>query len=176
MSASIIINKVRRIKLLILDVDGVLTDGRIWITPDGQEAKFFHTHDGLGIKLLQKAGINVAVISGRSSPVVNLRMKELGIDHIYQGQTSKITAFEELINHFNLTAEAIAYMGDDIIDLPVMKQVGLSIAVANAVSDVKSQADWLTQKTGGQGAVREVCDLILNVHANHSKDFSQSLP
>lgn len=156
-----IAQKIEKIKLLILDVDGVLTDGKIWLTPDGNEMKSFHTHDGMGIKNLQNAGIAVAVISSRNSPIVTTRMQELGVQHIYQGQVSKIAAFEELLSLLNLSKDAVAYVGDDLPDLPVMAQVGLSIAVANAVARVKQQSDWETQQTGGYGAVREVCDLIL---------------
>lgn len=156
-----IAQKIEKIKLLILDVDGVLTDGKIWLTPDGNEMKSFHTHDGMGIKNLQNAGIAVAVISSRNSAIVTTRMQELGVQHIYQGQVSKIAAFEELLSLLNLSKDAVAYVGDDLPDLPVMTQVGLSIAVANAVARVKQQSDWETQQIGGYGAVREVCDLIL---------------
>lgn len=162
MSNDSITEKFRRIQLLILDVDGVLTDGKIWLTPDGSEMKSFHTHDGMGIKNLQNAGIPVAIISSRNSAIVTARMQELGVRHIYQGQTQKIVAFEELLSQLNISKDAVAYVGDDLPDLPVMKQVGLSIAVANAVTQVKQQSDWQTQQTGGHGAVREVCDMILH--------------
>ncbi len=160
-AAAAIAQKIQKIKLLILDVDGVLTDGKIWLTPDGAEMKSFHTHDGMGIKNLQNAGIPVAVISSRTSPIVTTRMQELGVKYIYQGQASKTAAFEALLSLLNLSKDAVAYVGDDLPDLPVMNQVGFSIAVANAVARVKQQSDWETQQTGGHGAVREVCDLLL---------------
>jgi len=159
--------KFRRIKLLILDVDGVLTDGKIWLTPDGNEMKSFHAHDGMGIKNLQKTGIPVAVISSRNSSIVTKRMHELGVTHIYQGQTTKLSAFEELVSLLNIPKDAIAYVGDDLVDLPVMEQVGLSIAVANAVTSVKEQADWQTQTMGGHGAVREVCDRLIQLSSKN---------
>lgn len=160
----LISQKASKIKLLILDVDGVLTDGKIWMTADGKEAKSFHIHDGLGIKQLQAAGIKIAIISGRSCPIVSSRMKELGVEHVYQGQDSKTIVLEKLMRQLNLPSEAIAYVGDDLIDLPIMERVGFSVAVANAVIAVKQRADWQTMNVGGQGAVREVCDLILSSH------------
>ena len=156
-----LLEKFRNIKLLILDVDGVLTDGKIWLTANGEEMKSFHTHDGLGIQSLQRAGILIAIISSRQSVIVEHRMQELGVTHVYQGQASKIAAFETLITKLRLPEDATAYVGDDLPDLPVMTKVGLSIAVNNAVAPVKACADWHTQRNGGEGAVREVCDMIL---------------
>jgi 3-deoxy-D-manno-octulosonate 8-phosphate phosphatase (KDO 8-P phosphatase) len=154
-------NKIKSIKLLILDVDGVLTDGTFYLSTDGVELKGFHTQDGLGIKQLQKAGITVAIISSRSSKAVDIRMEELGVTHVYQGIVSKLSAYNELVTKLQLTPDQIAYMGDDLPDLPVMEQVGISIAPANAVSVVKKQADWKTMRAGGQAAVREVSDMML---------------
>lgn len=162
MLTSFIEQKIRNIKLLILDVDGVLTDGKIWLTPNGDEMKSFHIHDGMGIKNLQNAGIPIAIISNRKSSIVTARMQELGVQHIYQGKASKISVFEALLSQLNLSKNTVAYVGDDLADLPVMEQVGLSIAVANAVAQVKEQSDWQTKKIGGNGAVREVCDMILH--------------
>ncbi len=156
-------NKIKNIKLLILDVDGVLTDGTFYLSNEGVELKGFHTQDGLGIKLLQKAGIDVAIISSRKSKAVEIRMAELGVTHVYQGIASKLSAFDEIMNILSLTADKVAYMGDDLPDLPVMKKVNLSIAPANAVTVVKQQADWKTARRGGQAAVREVADTILNI-------------
>ncbi|MBS0350029.1 MAG: HAD-IIIA family hydrolase [Proteobacteria bacterium] len=149
------------IKCLILDVDGVLTDGTIWITEQGTEIKRFHIHDGVGIKNLQKAGIEVAIISGRSSASVTRRMAELQIQHVYQGCTDKLAVFNQLLKQLNIAALQTAYMGDDLPDIPVMKAVGLSIAVANACQEVKAVAHWHTTKKGGEGAVREICDRLL---------------
>jgi 3-deoxy-D-manno-octulosonate 8-phosphate phosphatase (KDO 8-P phosphatase) len=149
------------IKCLILDVDGVLTDGTIWITEQGTEIKRFHIHDGVGIKNLQKAGIEVAIISGRHSASVTKRMAELQITHVYQACSDKLVVFHQLINKLGISALETAYMGDDLPDLAVMKAVGLSIAVANACQEVKEIAHWQTTKKGGEGAVREVCDRLL---------------
>ena len=170
MSTPDLISKARAIQLLILDVDGVLTDGKIWMTADGQEMKSFHIHDGLGIQLLQQAGIKVAIISGRHCPVVTRRMKALGVEHVYQGQSLKTKALNELMLLLQLPPQSIAYVGDDLVDLPVMTQVGLSIAVANAVTAVKQQAMWQTHHPGGHGAVREVCDFILSAHGRISPE------
>jgi len=148
-------------KCLILDVDGVLTDGSIWLTETGAELKRFHIHDGLGIKLLQQAGISVAIISGRSSPCVTARMAELEVQHVYQGCGDKLAVFQKLLNTLGILALETAYMGDDLPDIPVMQAVGLSIAVANARPEVKAVAHWLTEKNGGEGAVREICDRLL---------------
>jgi 3-deoxy-D-manno-octulosonate 8-phosphate phosphatase (KDO 8-P phosphatase) len=149
------------IKLLICDVDGVLSDGRIYMGNAGEELKTFHTHDGFGIKALMHIGIQVAVITGRSSQIVQRRMQALGVQHIYQGQGDKLPAFQDLLNKLGLTASQTAYIGDDVIDLPVMRQALLGVAVANAHPCVLQQADWVTRTRGGEGAVREVCDLIL---------------
>lgn len=149
------------IKLLILDVDGVLTDGTIWLTTQGEEIKRFHTHDGVGLKRLQNAGVQIAVISGRASQSVSARMAELNITLVFQNCHDKMIVFENLINELNIKPQEVAYIGDDLPDLLVMRRVGLSIAVANACSEVKAIANWHTQKEGGMGAVREACDRLL---------------
>jgi 3-deoxy-D-manno-octulosonate 8-phosphate phosphatase (KDO 8-P phosphatase) len=159
--ANTILTLASKIKLLICDVDGVLSDGRIYMGNDGEELKTFHTHDGFGMKALMQVGIDVAVITGRSSQIVQRRMQALGVTHIYQGQGDKLPAFNDLLNKLGLTASETAYIGDDVIDLPVMHQALLGIAVANAHPIVLQQADWVTRTRGGEGAVREVCDLIL---------------
>ncbi len=151
------------IKCLILDVDGVLTDGGIWLTEQGLELKRFHIHDGLGIKRLQNAGFMVAIISGRHSACVTARMAELQVKYVYQGCTDKLETFKIFIKEVGLKPNEIAYMGDDLPDLPVMQAVGLSIAVANACPEVKAIAQWHTLKNGGEGAVREICDKLLNI-------------
>lgn len=149
------------IKCLILDVDGVLTDGTIWLTEQGQELKRFHIHDGVGIKQLQKAGVTIAIISGRSSGSVSARMAELQVQHVYQGCANKLVVFNKLISELGLKPNEVAYMGDDLPDLPVMQVVGLSIAVANACPEVKAIAHWHTTKMGGDGAVREACERLI---------------
>ncbi len=161
-----IIQKAENIKLLILDVDGVLTDGKLFFDDQGREYKSFHARDGHGIKLLRRTGVEVAVISGRKSNSVELRMRSLGIEYLYQGHEDKIGAFNEIIDSLSIGADQTAYVGDDLLDLPVMSRVGLSIAVNDANFAVKEFADWCTDHSGGCGAVREVCDLIMRAQGN----------
>jgi 3-deoxy-D-manno-octulosonate 8-phosphate phosphatase (KDO 8-P phosphatase) len=161
-----IVEKARKLKLLILDVDGVLTDGRLFFDNDGNEYKSFHAQDGHGIKMLRQTGVEVAVISGRKSQSVALRMKNLGIEHVYQGHENKVAAFNELIEKIGITPDQAAHVGDDVIDLPVMVRVGLAIAVNDANFAVKQYADWCTTLPGGQGAVREVCDFIMQAQGH----------
>jgi 3-deoxy-D-manno-octulosonate 8-phosphate phosphatase (KDO 8-P phosphatase) len=153
--------KAKKLKLLILDVDGVLTDGKLFFDHQGNEYKSFHARDGHGIKLLRQTGVEVAVISGRKSPSVALRMKNLGIEHIYQGHENKIAAFNEILEKIGITADQAAHVGDDLLDLPIMIRVGLAIAVADANFEVAQRAHWCSSLPGGQGAVREVCDFIM---------------
>lgn len=152
---------VNKIQLIIFDVDGVLTDGGLYFTEDGAEFKRFNSLDGHGIKMLKDNGVEVAVITARDSKTVAYRMKNLGIAHFYQGQSDKVVAFSDLLQKLNLSADEVAYVGDDVIDLPVMTKVGFAIAVANAHDTVKQYANLITEKSGGHGAVREVCDFIL---------------
>jgi 3-deoxy-D-manno-octulosonate 8-phosphate phosphatase (KDO 8-P phosphatase) len=156
-----LLKKAAGIKLVIFDVDGVMTDGKLYFDAKGREQKVFHVHDGLGIKLLQQSGVKVAVISSRSSTPVQDRLENLGIKYIYQGQEKKITALTELMNKLQLIPAQVAYVGDDLPDLPLICKVGLGIAVANAVALVKQYAFWHTRAKGGEGAVREVCEIIL---------------
>ncbi len=150
-----------QIKLLICDIDGVFSDGRIYMGNQGEELKAFHTRDGFGVKAVLNAGIDVAVITGRQSSIVNNRMSALGVPHIFQGQDDKLIAYQQLLERLQLRPDEIAYVGDDVIDLPVMNKVGLGIAVADAHPIVQQQADYITSIKGGYGAVREVCDLLL---------------
>ncbi|MGK2943934.1 MAG: KdsC family phosphatase [Desulfuromonadales bacterium] len=150
-----------RIKLLLLDVDGVMTDGRIIYDSDGGETKAFDVKDGHGLKLLQRAGIRVGIITGRQSTIVVRRAAELGIELVYQGAKDKRLPFNEILQKLALAPEEVAYIGDDIVDLPVMRQVGFAVTVADAVDDVKPFADMVTERPGGRGAVREVCDFLL---------------
>lgn len=161
------------IRLLILDVDGVLTDGGLTYDSNGQELKTFSVLDGHGMVALQQAGIAIAIITGRNSQAVTTRMKELRIKHVYQGQANKQVAFAELLAHYQITANQVAYMGDDIPDLIVMQQVALPIAVANAVTAIKESTPWQTTQSGGKGAVREVCDALLVAQATASS-FAQT--
>jgi 3-deoxy-D-manno-octulosonate 8-phosphate phosphatase (KDO 8-P phosphatase) len=154
----------KEIKLIIFDVDGVLTDGSLYFDNQGEEFKAFNSLDGHGIRLLLDNDIEVAIITGRKSNLVLKRAKNLGLSSelIYQGYRDKIPAFEDLLNKTKLDKKNIAYVGDDVIDLPIMSQVGLSIAVGNANWFVKKHADWTSTQSGGKGAVREVCELLLN--------------
>lgn len=149
------------IRLVAFDVDGVFTDGRFYLSDHGVESKTFHTQDGYGIRCLLKAGIAVAIISGRSSGAVAKRMQELGVKHVIQGCKDKIGAFEELVGELGISDKDCAYVGDDIPDLALLHKVGYSIAVANAVTEIKSQCDYTTRASGGNGAVREICDMVL---------------
>ncbi|MDH3455169.1 MAG: HAD-IIIA family hydrolase [Desulfuromonadales bacterium] len=150
-----------KIKLLLLDVDGVMTDGRIIYDNDGGETKAFDVKDGHGLKLLQRAGIRVGIITGRQSAIVAKRAAELGIELVYQGAKDKSLPFNEIMQTLALKPEEIAYVGDDIVDLPVMRKVGFAATVADAVDDVKPFADLVTKRPGGRGAVREICDFLL---------------
>lgn len=157
-----VLERAARVRLLICDVDGVLTDGRLYFTPQGEEFKGFHARDGHGIKLLQRTGVETAVISGRNSPAVALRMSSLGVRHVYQGRESKLEPYHELLDTLGLTPEQTAFVGDDVLDLPLMRRAGLAIAVADAHISLRDHAHWMTPLPGGQGAVREVCDLIMS--------------
>ena len=148
------------IRLVVFDVDGVFTDGRFYLANDGTESKAFHTQDGYGVRRLLGCGIEVAVISGRSSKAVDRRMQELGVRQVYQGCKDKVQQFEQLLEQLDLRAENAAYVGDDIPDLQLLGMVALPIAVANAVDEVRQASAWVTRASGGAGAVREVCDLI----------------
>lgn len=150
-----------RVRLALFDVDGVLTDGSLYFTEDGHELKVFHAHDGHGLKMLNQAGVAVAIISARESSAVTRRARELGISHLYQGVHDKLPAFERLCAELDVTPRECVYTGDDVVDLPIMLRCGLSVTVPNGHDTVKSAAHWITGAAGGRGAVREVCDLIL---------------
>ena len=153
--------KLKHIELLLLDVDGVMTDGRIIWDANGTETKFFNVKDGHGIKLLQRAGVQVGIITGRVSPVVDLRAKELGIEILYQGSLKKLDSYCDIKQRTGLSDHQIAYMGDDVIDVPVMRRVGFSAAPADALPEVLKVAEYVARANGGWGAVRELCDLLL---------------
>lgn len=151
----------RNIRLLILDVDGVLTDGGIILDNEGNELKSFHVRDGHGVKMLIRHGVDVAIITGRHSKVVERRAHELGVREVYQRCIDKVTAYEEIKQKFSLNDSEIAYIGDDIVDIQIMRRVGLSVAVADAAPDARGIALIVTENPGGRGAVREITDLIL---------------
>lgn len=149
------------IALLILDVDGVLTDGRIILDDRGKETKHFHVRDGHGIKLLLRSGIEVLFLTGRTSRVVAHRAQDLGVKEVYQGVHDKVKVFQEIIGRKKISPDRIAFVGDDIVDVPLFKKVGLAVAVQDACDDARRAAHYVTVKDGGKGAVREVCELLL---------------
>jgi 3-deoxy-D-manno-octulosonate 8-phosphate phosphatase (KDO 8-P phosphatase) len=151
-----------KIRLMIFDVDGVMTDGRLYYSDSGEEMKAFNARDGQGIKLLQAAGIVTAIITSRRSPLVALRAKNLGISHLQQGVEDKLTAFNELLAACGLSSEQSNFVGDDLVDLPVLRRCGLAIAVADAPDILKQHVHYVTRARGGHGAVREACELVLN--------------
>jgi 3-deoxy-D-manno-octulosonate 8-phosphate phosphatase (KDO 8-P phosphatase) len=156
-----LIEKAKQVRLLLMDVDGVLTDGKLYYDENGTEIKTFHIHDGHGIKLLKEAGIKTGFLSGRKSKGVELRAKELLIDECHLGITDKVEAFEKVIRKLGLNEREVAYIGDDLPDLPLLKKVGFSLTVANGIDEIKDEVDWVTKKPGGAGAVREAIDFIL---------------
>lgn len=172
-------SRARKIKLMIFDVDGVLTNGQIIFGRDGEAMKEFHAQDGLGISVAHKAGIKTAIITGRESDMVRLRGAELKIADVYQGAMSKVAALAELTAKYSLDLAEVCYVGDDLIDLPVMIQVGLACAVANAVSEVKDNAHYTAIHSGGNGAVREIIELVLKSQGKWTdiiKAYTQAMP
>jgi len=153
--------RARRIKLLLMDCDGVLTDGRLWLMADGDEQKSFHARDGQGISLFHRAGLKTGIISGRTSSAVERRAQELKMSYVRQYAKDKIKALDEILAEAGVTANECAYIGDDVADIPVMQRVALAVAVADAVPETKQAAHYVTKLNGGHGAVREVTDLIL---------------
>jgi 3-deoxy-D-manno-octulosonate 8-phosphate phosphatase (KDO 8-P phosphatase) len=157
----LLLEKIRKVKLLILDVDGVLTDGRIMIDDAGLESKAFDVKDGHGLKILMRFGIDVVLLTGRRSRVVDYRAADLGITEVYQGVWNKAEAFAEILKRRDMIPEEVACVGDDVVDIPLLKQAGFSVAVADAVLEVRRIVDYVTTRGGGRGAVREVCEVIL---------------
>jgi 3-deoxy-D-manno-octulosonate 8-phosphate phosphatase (KDO 8-P phosphatase) len=150
-----------RVKLLLLDCDGVLTDGRLWLTEDGDEQKSFNAQDGLGLSLLHRAGLQSGIISGRSSKAVARRARELGVEFVRQGDPDKIEAFQQVLQQSGIDENEVAFVGDDLVDIPLMRRAELAVAVADAVEETRLVAHYVTQARGGRGAVREVIELIL---------------
>lgn len=171
-----VVHKAREIRLLALDVDGVMTDGRLYFDQSGQETKAFSTRDGLGIKALQRCGITVALITGRQSPMVDQRARELGIELVFQGSDNKLAALQALQQSTGLDAQQIAYMGDDWVDLQVLGRVGFSASVADADPLVRKLVDWVTAEAGGMGAVRAVCNLLLAAQGHLDDVLRDYLP
>lgn len=162
-----VLERAKHIKLVIFDVDGVLTDGSLFYGDDGQEYKAFNSRDGHGMKMLQQSGVQIGIITGRTSDVVNHRMRNLDVNHIYQGQLEKLPAFEELIKKLGLQTEQVAYVGDDVVDLPIMLRVGLAISVPSAHELAKKHAHWITTQAAGAGAARDVCEMIMKAQGSY---------
>jgi 3-deoxy-D-manno-octulosonate 8-phosphate phosphatase (KDO 8-P phosphatase) len=160
-SSEQIINAAKEIKLLILDVDGVMTDGKIILDNEGNEFKAFNVRDGHGVKMLVREGFKIAIVTGRESRVVQRRALELGISDVFQRCLRKLQTYEILKDKYILTDKEIAFIGDDIVDLPILIRVGLSVAVSDSVDEVKERVDFITKNPGGAGAVREVCEILL---------------
>lgn len=161
LAPEILLERQRQIRLLVLDVDGVLTDGSLFLGDGGEQYKAFHSRDGHGIRMAQHGGLEVAVLTGRTSAVVTHRMQDLGVRHVLQGRRDKREAMAELLERTGFAPETSAYIGDDVVDLPAMRQAAIGIAVADAHPLVLEHADWHTQAPGGRGAVREVCEALL---------------
>ena len=158
----ILAQRIQAIRLIAFDVDGILTDGGLYLTDSGEEFKRFNSLDGHGLKMLKASGVEIAIITGRTSRCVELRARNLGITRLYQGVEDKWGAMQALLAELNLAADAAAFMGDDVVDLPVMRRVGFSISVPNAPQLVRDHAHYLAQREGGHGAVREACELIMS--------------
>ncbi len=153
--------RIKPLRLIAFDVDGVLTDGGLYLSDSGEEFKRFNTLDGHGLKMLKASGVELAIITGRTSKCVELRARNLGITRLYQGVEDKLAVMQSLLAELKLAAEAAAFMGDDVVDLPVMRRVGLALSVPNAPQIVRDHAHYVSQREAGHGAVREVCELIL---------------
>ncbi|MES2538142.1 MAG: HAD family hydrolase [Pseudomonadota bacterium] len=164
---SIAFMKAAQLRLMIFDVDGILTDGSLHFGADGEVLKTFNVLDGHGIKLLQQSGVATAIITARQSPIVARRAADLGIAHLHQGVHDKLSAFNKLIAQTGLSASACGFIGDDVIDLPVLSRVGFSASVPQGHPEVRARVDYVTEAGGGRGAAREVCDLILRAQGNY---------
>jgi len=164
-----------KIRLVIFDVDGVLTNGALFVGDDGQEYKAFHSRDGLGMAMLQNSGVEIGIITARTSNVVTHRMDSLSIKYVYQGRKEKLPAYQELLTESGYSAEQVAYVGDDLVDLPVLLKVGLAIAVADAHPYVTQHVHWQTDKNGGCGAARDVCEMIMQAQGTLEQQFARFL-
>lgn len=167
--------KAKQVRLLILDIDGILTSGKIYYGNEGEIGRDFHVHDGFGIRLLQKSRVDVAVISAKKSASVIKRLKDLEVLHTYLGYEDKLLAYMALKAKLHLADEAIAYMGDDLADLPLLKRVGLAITVPDAYERVLSEVHYVTQKKAGEGAVREICDMLMKAHHTYDAMLNEYL-
>lgn len=170
-----VLKRARAIRLVIFDVDGVLTDGSLFLGDDGQQYKAFNSKDGHGMRMLIQSGVEIAVLTGRLSQVVEHRMRDLGIDLVFQGHRDKLPVFERVLRERDLEPGQVAYAGDDLVDLPVMRRVGLAVGVQDAHPMVKQHAHWLTTSGGGRGAARELCEFIMEAQGTLSAAVAQYL-
>ena len=175
MSSQILSKRIQAIRLIAFDVDGILTDGGLYLTDSGEEFKRFNSLDGHGLKMLKASGVELAIITGRTSRCVELRTKNLGITRLYQGVEDKWGAMQSLLAELKIQPEEAAFMGDDVVDLPVMRRVGFSITVPNSPQLVRDHAHYLTQRGGGNGAVRETCELIMSAQGTLDKQLAPYL-
>jgi 3-deoxy-D-manno-octulosonate 8-phosphate phosphatase (KDO 8-P phosphatase) len=164
-----VMQRAARVKIMIFDVDGVLTDGSLTYNADGEITKTFFVLDGLGIQLLNRSGVKTAIISARNSPIVVKRAADLGITHVFQGQHDKRFAFTDLLGRTGLTPEQCGYIGDDVIDLPLLTRVGFAVTVPTGHPDVAQYAHYMTKNPGGRGAVREVCDMVMRAQGTYEQ-------
>ncbi len=160
---------------MIFDVDGVLTDGSLYLSDSGEEMKAFNTLDGHGMKMLQASGVVLAIITGRRSRCVELRAQNLGISHLYQGASDKLVAYRDLLEKLQLRPDETAYMGDDVVDLPVMRRAGFAIAVPDAPDIVRQNAHYVTRRSGGRGAVREACEFLMRMQDSYDAMIAEYL-
>lgn len=166
------LERAERIRLAIFDVDGVLTDGRLYLSDSGEETKAFDTQDGHGMKMLKSSGVEIAIITGRSSRCVELRAENLGISLLFQGASDKLAVYGKLLDSLGLKADQTAYMGDDLVDLPVLARCGLAFAVPDAPDVVRQHAHYVTRRRGGRGAVREVCELLMRMQGSYDEQLA----
>lgn len=172
---STMIERVLRVKLMIFDVDGVLTDGSIYMNEQGEETRAFNVLDGQGLKMLSASGVHLAAISSRVSKAVAIRAADTGITHVFQGVDDKLDVFQELLATLGLTREQAGYMGDDIIDIPIMRRCGLSVAVPSSPSIIRETAHYVTTLNGGRGAVREACEFIMQIQGTYDRQLARYL-
>lgn len=168
-------DKAKAVRLALFDVDGVLTDGSLYISDAGEEFKAFNTLDGHGMRMLKTSGVEIAIVSGRSARCVEVRARSLGIGLLYQGVDDKLAVYRELLERFSLDPRETAFMGDDVVDLPVMRRCGLSVTVPGAPAPVRRRADWITRAEGGRGAARELCELVLHAQGTYDAAMAEYL-
>lgn len=170
-----LVARAAKVRLFIFDVDGVLTDGSLSYGAQGEMVKTFNVHDGLGIKLLQESGVKTAIISARITAITNARAKDLGIDFVHQGGHDKLTPFKALLNELGLEQDEVAFIGDDVVDLPLLRRVGFAVSVPNGRKEAQQNAHYITEAAGGRGAVREICEFVMHAQGSYERVMAQFL-